>query len=397
VSEPPGFVFGDTNRSESFTKKFPFGKVPAFETSDGHSIVESNAIAYYVASEQLRGKTDVEKAQIVQFMSFSENELLPAMAAWVYPCLGAMQQNKQATDRAKEDVKRILAYLNAHLLTRTFLVSERITLADITVFATLLPLYKMVLEPAFRKPYQNANRWFVTVLNQPEVKKVIGSVTLCEKAAQFDGKLFADVHGKAVGATADKEKKADTPKAAKAPAPKKEEEELDPTEAALAEQPKQKDPFEAFPKGTFNMDDFKRCYSNEPESVSIPYFWEKFDKENYTIWHCEYKFTEELTKVFMSCNLIGGMMQRLDKMRKHAFASMCLFGEDNNSTISGVWVWRGHELAFPLSPDWQVDYESYEWKKLNPDDEATRKMINAYFAWEAEINGKKFNQGKIFK
>lgn len=54
------------------------------------------------------------------------------------------------------------------------------------------------------------------------------------------------------------------------------------------------------------MDDFKRCYSNEDEAVSIPYFWEKFDPENYSIWYGEYKFPEELAKVFMSCNLITG-------------------------------------------------------------------------------------------
>lgn len=54
------------------------------------------------------------------------------------------------------------------------------------------------------------------------------------------------------------------------------------------------------------MDDFKRCYSNEDESVSIPYFWEKFDPENYSIWYGEYKYPEELAKVFMSCNLITG-------------------------------------------------------------------------------------------
>jgi hypothetical protein len=54
------------------------------------------------------------------------------------------------------------------------------------------------------------------------------------------------------------------------------------------------------------MDDFKRRYSNEDESVSIPYFWEKFDPENYSIWLGEYKYNVELQKVFMSCNLISG-------------------------------------------------------------------------------------------
>jgi elongation factor 1-gamma len=43
------------------------------------------------------------------------------------------------------------------------------------------------------------------------------------------------------------------------------------------------------------------------------------------------------------------MFQRLDKMRKNAFASMCLFGKDNDNTISGIWVWRGQELAFTVN------------------------------------------------
>ena len=35
-------------------------------------------------------------------------------------------------------------------------------------------------------------------------------------------------------------------------------------------------------------------------------------------------------------------------MRKNAFASMCLFGSDNDSSISGIWVWRGQDLAFEV-------------------------------------------------
>ena len=42
------------------------------------------------------------------------------------------------------------------------------------------------------------------------------------------------------------------------------------------------------------------------------------------------------------------MFQRLDRMRKHAFGNMILFGETNNSSISGVWIWRGQGLAFEV-------------------------------------------------
>ncbi|KAF5302173.1 hypothetical protein FQR65_LT08597 [Abscondita terminalis] len=397
VKVDPDFVFGETNKSSVFLKKFPSGKVPAFESSDGKCLQDGNAIAYYVANDELRGKNDFDRAQVLQWICFAESDILPASCAWVFPILGIVEYNKKSFNRSKEDVKAAFSVLNAHLLTRTYLVGERISLADIVVACNLLHLYTHVLENEFRKPFANVNRWFKTIVNQPNFREVVGEVKLCTKAAKIDPTKFQQPEDKPAGK--DKEKKEKKEK--EQPAPKKEaepEEELDAAEAALALEPKSKDPFDSLPKGKFNMDDYKRFYSNEDESKSIPYFWEKFDPENYSIWFCEYKYNDELTKVFMSCNLITGMYQRLDKMRKQAFASVCLFGSDNNSSISGVWVWRGHELAFPLSPDWQIDYESYDWKKLDPSAEETKKLVQQYFSWTGtDKQGREFNQGKIFK
>jgi len=42
------------------------------------------------------------------------------------------------------------------------------------------------------------------------------------------------------------------------------------------------------------------------------------------------------------------MFQRLDRMRKHSFGSMIVFGENNNNSVGGLWMWRGHELAFTV-------------------------------------------------
>lgn len=383
----------------NFEMKF---QVPALQTTDGKFLFESNAIAYYLSNAQLKGENDFQKAEVLQWLEFAENELLPAACAVVFPSISIMQYNKNNFEAAKEDVKRVLGVLNTRLLDHTYLVGERITLADIVCFANLLNLYEHVLDPAFRATVVNVNRWFLTILNQPQVKAVVKDFVLCTKPSQFDGKKFAEYQGKAAGGQQQQQKK-EKPQKEKKEQPKKEkeapvEEEMDAAEAALSLEPKTKDPFEALPKGTFNFDDFKRCYSNEDEAKSIPYFWEKFDPEHYSIWYGEYKYPEELTKVFMSCNLITGMFQRLDKMRKQAFASVCLFGEDNNSTISGVWVWRGHDLAFTLSPDWQVDYEVYDWKKLDAKSEETKKLVAQYFSWTGtDKGGRKFNQGKIFK
>merc|ERR1711981_488908 len=243
------FVFGETNKTPDFLKKFPLGKVPAFEGSDGTILTESNAIAYYVANDELRGGSDAAtRAQVVQWMCMADNEILPASCTWVFPTMGIMQFNKNATDRAKEDIKAALKTLNDHLLTRTFLVGERVTLADIAVACTLLNLYKQVLDPNFRKPFLNVTRWFTTVINQPNAKEVIGAVTLCSKMAEFDAKKFAEFSGKGAG---DKKGKEKAPKAEK----KKE--------------PEKKDPMDALPKGTFDLEEWKRFYSNNDEDPSI--------------------------------------------------------------------------------------------------------------------------------
>ena len=189
----------------------------------------------------------------------------------------------------------------------------------------------------------------------------------------------------------------------------------DEEEDEFAEKPS-KDPLAALPPSTFVLDAFKRSYSNDDTPVAIDFFWKNFDPAGYSIWKCTYKYPEELRMVFMTCNLVTGMYQRLDKLRKHAFASMCVFGQDNDNQISGLWVWKGQDLVFPvcrpsilklsfligvlqLAEDWQVDFASYDWTKLDPSTEETKLLVKEYLLWEGEFKdvGKKFNQGKIFK
>merc|ERR1712029_1174840 len=368
VTVAKDFVFGESNKKPEFLKKFPLGKVPAFEGSDGTLLTESNAIAYYVANDELRGGSDAAtRAQVVQCMSMADSDILPAACTWVFPTMGIMQYNKNATERAKEDIKGVLKALNDHLLAKTFLVGERISLADIAVCCTLLSLYKQVMDPSFRGAFGNVNRWFTTVVNQPNAKAVLGEVVLCSKEAQFDAKKFAEFSGKGDKKKEEKPKKEQPAK--KEPEKKKEkpaaaEEEDD----GMPKEPKSKDPLAALPKGTFDLEEWKRFYSNNDEDDSIKWFWEHFDTE--------------LTMVFMSCNLVGGMFQRLEKMKKNAFASAILFGENNNSSISGIWVWKGQDLAFDLCEDWAIDSGSYDWKKLDPKAEECKALVAQYWKWE---------------
>ena len=55
-----------------------------------------------MSNDQLRGKTAVDMALIQQYVNFADQELLPAVATWVFPTLGLMQYNKQVINIGKK-------------------------------------------------------------------------------------------------------------------------------------------------------------------------------------------------------------------------------------------------------------------------------------------------------
>jgi elongation factor 1-gamma len=406
VKVAENFKLGETDKSPAFLAKFPLGKIPAFETADGQAIFETSAIAKFVASNNtvLATSSAFEEALVQQYVSLADEDVYQASCTWVYPTFGVIQYNKTATARAQESVKHILTALNSALETRTFLVGEKITLADITLATAFLQLFQQVLDPAFRAPFPHVTRWFTTLINQPQFIAVLGQVTLAEKQAQFNSEAFATLQKQ--GAKKDDKKEEKKPKEEKPKEEKPKEEKKPKKKDDDEEEPEEdyeekaaKDPLAGLAPTTFVLDAFKRSYSNEDTPVAIDYFWKNFDASGYSIWTCKYKYPQELRLAFMSCNLITGMFQRIEKLRKHAFASVCVFGADNDNQIAGLWIWRGQELIFTLSEDWQVDFPSYEWTKLDPATEETKLMVKEYLLWEGEFKdvGKKFNQGKIFK
>lgn len=145
---------------------------------------DSNAIAFFLSNSQLRREDDLfASSQVLQWTNYAQNHILPAVSGWVLPSLDISISKEMKTNAkvSKEDVLSALRTLDNTLHIRTYLIGERITLADISVFVTLLPLYEYVLDPHHRKQYTNLNRWFSTILNQPEVKCVVENFTFCTK------------------------------------------------------------------------------------------------------------------------------------------------------------------------------------------------------------------------
>jgi len=181
--EIPEFKLSDS-KSEEFLSKSPLGRVPVLETPDG-IIFESNAIARWVSRLRndtgLYGSTFFESGAVDSSLDFSQHDIELPATLWLYPVLGYLPLNPAATAKAKADLAAALAVLEKHLLTRTYLVGNKLTLADIAVVSALVYPFKFVADEAYRAPFPNVLRWFLTCVNQPAFEAVIGTVVLAEE------------------------------------------------------------------------------------------------------------------------------------------------------------------------------------------------------------------------
>ncbi|KAJ7038859.1 elongation factor 1-gamma [Mycena alexandri] len=386
IDLPQVYVHYQDNKKPEFTSKFGHGKTPAWEGNDGFLLFEGATITRYIATlapnSGLLGKTKEEAALIDQMDAPHRKR-----ARLSHDAHQAPPQRGPIHTIFLERQARALNTLEKHISTRTFFVGERITVADIYIATLVQRACISNLETAARKTVPNLIRHMDTLINQPAFAGIFGPTPVFDKAPDY------------VAPKKEKEQKpkaAPAPKAEKKPKPKVEEDDED--DNGIPEESKVKNPLDDLPKSTFNLEDWKRAYSNKETrgaGGALEWFYEHFDKEGFSIWRVDFKYPEELTQTFMSNNQIGGFFNRLEASRKYLFGSMGVLGAANASLISGALILRGQEAepVVNVAPDW----ESYSFSKLDVSKDAEKAFFEAALAWDLEIDGKKWVDGKNFK
>jgi len=368
------------------------GKVPSFEGANGYILTEAIAIAIYITSQNektaLLGKTKQDYASILRWMSYGNHEILPNLGGYFRPLIGRDPYNKKSIDDHLQQALKAIHVLEEHFLVNTFLVGERITLADLFVAGLMSRGFQFVLDAKWRSENPNTTRWYETVTNQPIYKAIV------DKPIMIEERLKNTPPKKEEQAKKQKEPKQAAPKAA--PKPKEVEEEEEEEKPAV----KAKHPLESLPRAELVLDDWKRQYSNsDTRKVALPWFWEHYKPEEYSLWRIDYKYNEELTMTFMSANLITGLFTRLEASRKYLFGVASVYGTTNDSIIRGAFLVRGQDAlkAFDVAPDW----ESYDFVKLDPSKPEDKKFLEDEWAADVpiEVKGKTYEpaDGKVFK
>ncbi|CAL1384194.1 unnamed protein product [Linum trigynum] len=390
------FEMGVSNKTPEFLRWNPIGKVPVLETPEG-PIFESNAIARYVtklkADNPLYGSSLIDYAHIEQWIDFATLEIDANIGGWLRPRFGRAPYLPPAEEATISALKRGLDALNTYLASKTYLVGDSVTLADIILTCNLYMGFSRIMTKSFTSEFPHVERYFWTLVNQPNFKKVLGEVKQTESVPPVEsGKKLAQTKEKVkpkVEPKKEVKKEKEPPKAEAAPA----------VEEEAAPKPKAKNPLDLLPPSPMILDDWKRLYSNTKTNfreVAIKGFWDMYDPEGYSLWFCDYKYNDENTVSFVTLNKVGGFLQRMDLARKYAFGKMLIIGSTPPFKVKGLWLFRGQEIP-QFIIDECYDMELYEWKKVDISDEAQKERASQMIEDAEPFDGEALLDAKCFK
>ncbi len=160
-------IFEGEGQQPAFRRISPTGTVPAIQLDDGRALAESNAILMYLADGSPYLPADAfGRAKVWQWLCFEQERIesvIGALRHWTLTGKLSARPPVLVEGKRKAAV-RALSVLDAHLEHHRFLVGDRYTVADMSVFA-----YASRAEEAGLplEPYPHLQAWIERVQAQP--------------------------------------------------------------------------------------------------------------------------------------------------------------------------------------------------------------------------------------
>jgi len=271
-----------------------------------HTEHVSPTVASMSKNTPLLGTDDKSAAQIDQWVQFADDELFSRVIALVIPVRGFLPYNKPTEEMAWNGLHNALSYLESYLQKNTFLVGHRVTLADLVVAGNLRQVYTIVAGESIQKKYPNTLRFMNTVINQPTVADIAPKPQLLKEDIKYVAPKKDEKPKTAAPAAAAAGGAAAATGSSKKKSKKAADDDDDDDEPLVPAEPKAKNPLDDLPKSSFNLEEWKRVYSNQDtRKEALPWFFKNFDHEGFSVWRFDFKYNEELTQIFMSANQVS--------------------------------------------------------------------------------------------
>jgi glutathione S-transferase len=130
-------VVDRSGRAELLGHLNPALRVPVLVLDDGRALAESNAIISYLADgSHLAPSEPFARAQVLQWLFFEQYSHEPNIAVVIFWVAYATDPPPHAEIEARRALGHVaLEAIERHLSSRSFLVAEKFTIADIALYA----------------------------------------------------------------------------------------------------------------------------------------------------------------------------------------------------------------------------------------------------------------------
>ena len=132
---------GETRTPEFLSKISAAGRIPVLQIGQSTFLPESSAACYYLATGSNLIPTDrLEHAEMLQWMFFEQYSHEPNIATlrWWIRYIGMVnlsEEQKYVMPSKRRQGEEALGIMDRYLSTRKFFVGERLTLADVSLYA----------------------------------------------------------------------------------------------------------------------------------------------------------------------------------------------------------------------------------------------------------------------
>lgn len=160
-------VVDRSNRAEVLAGLNPALRVPTLVLDDGRPLAESNAILWYLGDGTRFVPEDrYERAQVLQWQFFEQYVHEPSIAVvrFLVAYSGEAERHRERIAERTAHGYAALDAMEAHLGGRSFLVGERYTLADISLYAYTHVAHEGGFDLA---PYSAVRAWLDRVASRP--------------------------------------------------------------------------------------------------------------------------------------------------------------------------------------------------------------------------------------
>ncbi|KAL4783652.1 glutathione S-transferase [Aspergillus varians] len=157
---------------EEYFSKFHTGKVPAFETSDGFCVYESNAVAWFLSHQDpkstLHGSNLREETTVLRWASFTNYELLPPIMAWIQPIVGKAPSSPEILEKLEEGCELTVRAIEKEITGKEYLVGDTLTLADLFVVSGLARGYQYVFTKSWAEKHPIVHEYYMRIRNDKD-------------------------------------------------------------------------------------------------------------------------------------------------------------------------------------------------------------------------------------